>query len=139
MNETLLYTLPQWFIFAAIFVIVYGWIEDKKPFRIIGALILLFLGIFSVIIIMGDYFSASEYLTPEEILREELDDEIINEIPFEARLYPAYVSFVVVAILALPAAFFDLRNKKIYKWLYVITGLVALFGFFTIVGAINTL
>lgn len=29
-NEILLYTLPQWFIFAGIIASVYGWVEHKK-------------------------------------------------------------------------------------------------------------
>jgi predicted membrane channel-forming protein YqfA (hemolysin III family) len=58
MNDTLLYTLPQWFIFAAIFVTVYGWIEQKKSFRIIGTFIFVLLGIFSLFVIFGDYLAA---------------------------------------------------------------------------------
>jgi len=139
MNNTILYTLPQWFIFAAIFVIVYGWVEKKKTFRMVGYSILTGLGIFSIFILSGDYFIASEFLTPEEIAREELDDEIVNEIPFQAKLFPAYVSFVLATIFALTTAILDIMNNNKYRWFALITGLVILFGFFIIVGALRSL
>ena len=139
MNDTLLYTLPQWFIFAAIIVVTYGWVEEKKQFRIIGASIMVLLGIYSLIILSGDYFAAIEFLTPEEIVSEELDGEIIDELPFQAKLFPAYLSFVAAAVLALPAIFLDLRNSKIYRWFIVLSALVSLFGFFVIVGALKAL
>ena len=139
MSDTFLYTLPQWFIFAGIFVVTYGWVEDKKPFRIIGALILFALGIYSLFILFGESFAASKFLTPEEIASEVLDDEIIDEIPFEAKLVPAYWSFVVAAVFTLPAIFLDLKNSKKYRWFIVSAGLIALFGFFVIIGAVRTL
>jgi hypothetical protein len=139
MHNTFLYTLPQWFIFASIFVTVYGWVENKKAFRIIGAAIFILLGIYAFIILQGDYFSAANFLTPDEIAREELDDEIINEIPFEASLFPAYLSFIFSALFAIPAIYFDYKSKRKYQLFIVISGLIALFGFFIIVGALKSL
>ncbi len=139
MSDTLLYTLPQWFIFAAVFVISYGWIEDKKPFRIIGAVILLLLGLFSLYVLLGDSFAANKYLTPEEIVREEFDDEIIDEIPFQAKLLPAYISFVLASVLAVPAIFLDLKDNRKYRWFFIAAGLIVLFGFFVIVSAVRSL
>lgn len=138
-QDTFLYTFPQWFIFSALIIIAYGWVEQKKPFRIIGASILVLLGIYALIILMGGYFAASEYLTPNEIAREELDDEIIDEIPFQAKLIPAYWSFVVAAILALPAIFLDFKSTKKYRLFIILAGLASLFGFFIIVGALRML
>jgi len=139
MNNTFLYTLPQWFIFAAVFVIVYGWIEKKKPFRLVGYLILIALGVFSLVVLSGDYFAASNFLTPEEIVREELDDEIIDEVPFQAKLLPAYLSFVISALLSLPAIFLDVKNNNKYRWFIFAAGIVSLLGFFIIVGTIKSL
>ena len=139
MNETLLYTLPQWFIFAAVIIVTYGWVEDKKPFRIIGAVIFVLLGIYSLIILSGDYFAAKDFLTAEEIASQELDNEIIDEIPFQAKLFPAYLSFVVASIFALPAIFFEIKNSKKYRLFIIISGTIALFGFFVIIGAVKTL
>ncbi len=139
MNDTLLYTLPQWFVFTAVIIVIYGWVEDKKPFRIIGALLFVLLGVYSLIILSGDYFAAKDFLTPEEIVREELDDEIIDKIPFQAKLFSAYLSFLLAAILALPAIFLDLKNSKKYRWFIILSGLISLFGFFVIIGAVKSL
>ena len=139
MNDTFLYTLPQWFIFAAVFVVVYGWMEDKKPFRIIGAAILVLLGVFSLYVIFGGYLDAGKFLTPNEIATEELADGVVDEIPFQAKLLPAYLSFILSAILAIPAIVLDIKNKKIYRWFIVSAGLVSLFGFFVIVGILKYL
>jgi len=139
MNDTILYTLPQWFIFAAIFVVVYGWMEDKKAFRIIGASILVLLGIFSLFVIFGDSLAAGEFLTPNEIASEELADGVVDEIPFQAKLLPAYISFVLSAVLAIPAIILDIKNKKSYLWIILSAGLVSLFGFFVIVGVLRYL
>lgn len=139
MNDTFLYTLPQWFIFAAVFVIVYGWMEDKKAFRIIGASIFVAFGIFSLFVITGDYLAAGKFLTPDEIATQELTDEVIEEIPFQAKLLPAYLSFVLSAVLAIPAIFLDIKNRKSYLWFILSAGLVSLFGFFVIVGVLKYL
>lgn len=138
MNNTFLYTLPQWFILAGIFVITYGWIENKKPFRLIGISILIALGIYSLIILMGDWFAASKYLTPEEIATQELEDDIIAEAPFQAQLVSAYLSFVVGAMVSLAALIFEWKDKKPGRILIIISGLIMLFGFFVIVGAIKS-
>ncbi len=139
MNDTFLYTLPQWFIFAAVFVAVYGWIEKKKAFRVIGAFILVLLGLYSVFIISGDYLAAAKFLTPGEIADQELSEDTIEEIPFQARLLPAYLSFIASAVLAVPAIILDLKNRKSYTWFILLAGLVALLGFFIVVGVIKYL
>ena len=138
-QDTFIYTLPQWFIFAGIFVIVYGWVEHKKVFRIIGALVLVFLGIFATWAITQGYFSASNFLTPDELISEDMEEEIIDEIPFQATLLPAYWSFIIAAVLALPAIFLDLKDKKPNRLFYILAGLVSLLGFFIIVGALKSL
>ncbi len=139
MNDTLFYTLPQWMIFAGIIAVTYGWVENKRPFRIIGATLFVVLGIFSLGVLLGDYFAANNLLSAEEVITEELNGEINDEIPFQAQIFPAYLSFLAAAILALPAIFFDFRKSNKYRWFIVLTGLVALFGFFVIVGAVKAL
>lgn len=138
MNDTFLYTLPQWFILAGIFVITYGWIEHKKVFRLIGISILLALGIYSVIILLGDWFAASSFLTPDEIATQELEDETINDIPFQAQLFSAYLSFVVAAIVSVAAFIFEWKDHKWGRYLIVASGIIVLYGFFIIVGAIKS-
>ncbi len=138
-QETLIYTLPQWFIFSALVVIAYGWVEQKKIFRIIGSIIFILLGIFSLYAITSGYFAASKFLTPDEIISEEMEEEILDKVPFQAKLLPAYWSFIVSAILAIPAIYFDWMEKKPTRLFIVLTGLVSLFGFFTVIGAIEYL
>lgn len=138
-QDTFLYTLPQWFIFASLIVIAYGWVEDKKVFRIIGSVGFILLGIFALYAISSGYFLSSEFLTPEEIISEELEELFIEDIPFLAQIFPAYLSFLVSAVLAFPAIYFDWKNKKPTRLFIILAGLVSLFGFFIIVGALRTL
>lgn len=136
-QNVFLYTMPQWFIFSSIIVIVYGWVEKKKPIRIIGILILVALGMYAAWAISKGYFLSSKFLTPEELLQEDLEGEMMEEIPFEGKLLPAYWSFIVSGVLAIPAAILDWKDKKPNRLLIIIAGLVALFGFFVIVGALK--
>lgn len=138
-QDTILYTLPQWFVFGAIVGIAYGWVEQKKVFRMVGLSLFIFLGLFAVYAIYDGMLSAGEFLTPEEIMSEELDEEIMSEIPFQARLVPAYWSFIVAGTLAIPGIWFDWQGKKPKRLFMVFSGLVALFGFFIIVGELRSL
>ncbi|MFW5822247.1 MAG: hypothetical protein ACOCU7_02555 [Tangfeifania sp.] len=138
-QDTILYTLPQWLVFGAIIGIAYGWVEQKKVFRLIGTSFFILLGMFSGYAIYSGYFSASEFLTPEEIMSEELDENIISEMPFQARLLPAYWSFIVSGILAIPGIWFDLKERKPKRLFIILSGIVALLGFFIIVGELRAL
>jgi uncharacterized membrane protein YqjE len=138
MTEVFLYTFPQWIVFAALFGIIYGWVENKKAFRLVGLAAFIALGLFSLYVLLGDYLAPRQFLTPEEIMHEELNDEIINEAPIEAQLLPAYLSFIGSAVLALVALVLDWLNKKQYRLFTVLAGLVALLGFFIVVGAVRS-
>jgi predicted membrane channel-forming protein YqfA (hemolysin III family) len=138
-QDTILYTLPQWFIFGAIIGIAYGWVEQKKVFRAVGLSLYILLGMFAAYTIYSGMFSASEFLTPEEIMSEELDENIISEIPFEAKLLPAYWSFIVSGILAIPGIYFDWKERKPKRLFMLLSGLVSLFGFFIIVGELRAI
>ena len=136
-QDTFLYTLPQWFIFSAVIVIAYGWVEQKKVFRIIGSVVLILLGVFAVYAISAGYFAAGRFLTPDEMVSQQMEEELTGEIPFQARLLPAYLSFIVSGILALPAIYFDWKEKKPTRLFIILAGLVSLFGFFIIAGALK--
>lgn len=138
MTEVFLYTFPQWIVFAAIFGIVYGWVEEKKAFRFIGLAAFVALGLISLFVILGDYLAPGQFLTPEEIMQEELNDIIIDEAPIEAQLLPAYLIFIGSSVLALAAFILDWLNKKYYRLFTVIASLVALLGFFIVVGAVRS-
>lgn len=137
MSDSFIYTVPQWFIFATIIGMVYGWIEDKKTIRLIGAGVLIALGIFAIVVLSGDYFSAGKYLTQEELANQQLEENLSEEIPFVARLFPAYLLFVISAVLSIPTIIFDLKNKKGYVYWAITAALVALAGFFVIVGQLR--
>ncbi|WP_346857263.1 hypothetical protein [uncultured Draconibacterium sp.] len=139
MNDSFLYTIPQWFVFAGLFMIIYGWVESKKSFRLIGISIFILLGIYSLAILLGDYLTIGNYLTPEEVVSEEIDGDILNEVPFQAKLLPAYWSFLLSSVLAIPSLFLDWKDKKYARTFIVITGLVALLGFFIVVGTIRSI
>lgn len=138
MNDSFLYTVPQWIIFAGIATIIYGWAENKRHFRIIGTSILIVLGIYSLYVLLGDYLAAHKYLTPYEIANEELElDSTFEEVPFQVKIFPAYISFLVSAALAIPALIFELLHKKLFRWFIILAILVSLFGFFVIVGTLK--
>lgn len=137
MTTTFLYTIPQWFVFAALFMVIYGWVERKKPFRLIGISFFTLLGFFALFVLLGDYLDVGDYLSPAEIAAEELDDEVLNEIPMEAKVLPAYLCFVLSGLFAVPTFLLDWKEKKHAKLFIVLTALAALAGFFVIVGALR--
>lgn len=138
MNQNVfLYTLPQWVVFVSIVVTVYGWVERKKHFRLIGMFILAALGVYAIWAINQGYFLSPEYLIPEEFHETETEGEIIEQTQFEVMLLPAYRSFVVCGILAITALFFDWKDKKPGRLFIILTGLAALAGFFVIIDALK--
>ncbi|MDD4107867.1 MAG: hypothetical protein PHH93_04015 [Prolixibacteraceae bacterium] len=138
-QDTFLYTLPQWFIFSAFATYLYGKTEQKKAFRIAGTVITLLLGIFSAYTIISGYFSSYYFLTPEEIINDELLEDIPQEMPFQAKLLPAYITFILAGLLAVPATVLELKNSKLKNLFLVIIAILSLFGFFVIVGTIRGL
>lgn len=138
MTTAFLYTFPQWVVFAALFSIIYGWVENKKEFRITGLIILVAMGLFSIFVLAGNYLAPELYLSPDELMPNKIDEETTNTVPMEKQLLPAYLSFIASSALALGALLLDWFNKKQYRMLTVLTGLVALIGFFIIVGAVRS-
>lgn len=138
-QDTLLYTLPQWFVFAGIIASVYGWAEHKKTFRLLGPVIFFLLGVFALWSILNGSFSAREFLTPEEIISEEMEEEIMEDIPFVAQLLPAYLAFLFSGLLAIPTFFLEWKNRKGKNLMIILAALAGLLGFFIIVGALRSL
>lgn len=136
-QNTFLYTIPQWLIFVGVISIAYGWIEKKKIFNLLGLGLLILLGIFALYAITSGYFIFNKFLSPEEIVNQELNDDVIEELPMQAKLLPAYWLFIVSGILAIPSFILDLKNKKLARLFLVISGLIALGGFFIVVGAMR--
>ena len=132
-----IYTVPQWIIFAAIASLGYGWVEKKKAFTYVGLGILIGLGLYALYAILEGYFIYRNYLTPEEILSEDMGEDIVEQIPAEARMLPAYWLFIATGIMTIPALYFEWKNKKAARYLMIIACLIALSGFFIIVGALK--
>lgn len=137
-QDTLLYTLPQWFVFAGIIASVYGWVEHKKTFRLLGPVIFFLLGIFSLYSILNGSFSVRDFLTPAEIVSEEMEEEMMEDIPFVAQLLPAYFAFLFSGLLAIPTFILEWKDKKGKNLLVILTALAGLMGFFIIVGALRS-
>ncbi len=138
-QDAILYTIPQWFVFVGIIAGVYGWAERKKVFKMLGSIIFLLLGLFSLYTILSGSFVASRFLTPEEIYSEEMEIETFEDIPFIVKLLPAYISFLLSGLLAIPTFILEWKNRKGKNLFIIITSLTALFGFFIIVGALKSL
>lgn len=138
MNTVSLYTLPQWFVFASLFVVIYGWIEQKKTFRLLGLSLFLLLGAFSLYVLQSDLLAAGAFLSPEQMAAEKLNGEIIDEIPIQAKLFSAYLTFLGASILAIPALVFDWLDKKHSKLFIILCVLMALLGFFIVAGAVRS-
>jgi predicted membrane channel-forming protein YqfA (hemolysin III family) len=136
-QDTVLYTIPQWFVFAAIIASVYGWVEKKKVFRLLGVILFFFLGIFSLYALLTGSFSFREYLTPSEIINQEMEEEFFEELPFSARLFPAYIAFLISGALAVPTFFLQLKNWKGRNLLLILTAFAGIAGFFVIVDALK--
>ena len=140
MNQDILfYTLPQWFVFAAIIASVYGWVEHKKAFRLVGPALFFLLGIFAGLVLWSDLFLSYNYFTPEEIVSQQMEDDIMMDIPLQAMLFPAYLAFILAGLLAIPALILEWKSRKGKNLFIILTSLTALFGFFIIVGALRSL
>ncbi len=134
-NYTIL-TIPQWAIFAAIAVMVYGWAEHKKAFGIIGSGIFVALGIYAVIAIL------SGAMVPEEML--DITDPISeapvfspDEIPLEGRFLPFYWMLVFNGVLALTALIADIFKRRFANPLKIATAAIAIILFFLMMGALK--
>jgi hypothetical protein len=138
-QDTILYTIPQWFVFTAIIASVYGWVEHKKIFRLLGPAIFFLLGIFSVYSILNGSFSARDFLTPAEMINEAMEEETMEEVPFVAQLLPAYFAFLFSGLMAIPTFFLEWKDRKGKHLLVILTALAGLLGFFIIVGALRSL
>ncbi len=148
MNSSFLYTVPQWIIFAGIVAVIYGWVEQKRQFRIIGTSILVILGLYSLYVILGGYLAAHNYFTPYEALMGELEEQemltdndlLLNDVPFQVKLFPAYISFLISAAVAIPALISELlKNKKLFRIFIIISIFISLVGFFMVVDTIKTI
>lgn len=131
-NFTLL-SIPQWAVFAAVTIIIYGWTEGKRAFTQIGTAILVLLGIYAAwviytgLLVPETLFDTTEVLDGEELFNP-------DEIPMEGRMLPVYWGFVVNGAIALIAFVTGMKESKASKVLKIITIVFSLFLFFAMIG-----
>jgi hypothetical protein len=132
----LLYTLPQWTIFAGITVIIYGIAEDKEVFERVGLVILALLGFFSAyvlashLLLSDKFMSPAEYALPEEMVTE-------DDLSVEGKLIPAYWGIMLMALLAIVSLVLKILKKKRARLIMYFAVGVAVGTFFLILAAIK--
>lgn len=122
-------TIPQWAIFASISIIIYGWVEQKKIFGLIGIALMTVMGIFAGWVIW------SGWLIPESMFDTTgvMDGEVLfseGEIPLEGRMLPFYWGLVLNGALSVPAFLMEYSGKKYTKAVKLMIMLLALMIFF---------
>ncbi len=135
-NYTVL-TIPQWAIFAAITVMVYGWVEKKPVFGIIGSGILVALGIFAAWAIFAGLMIPEKMLEISENLSI---DELFtpDELPVEGKLLPFYWVLAYNGLIALGALLGEVFRKKYGAILKVLAGAVSIVLFFLMMAAVRS-
>lgn len=127
-------TIPQWAIFAAITITIYGWVEQKKIFSLMGIALMMLLGIFAAwVIYSGWLIPESMFDTTGSLDGEELFSE--GEIPMEGRMLPFYWGLVVNGLLSVPVFLVEYSEKKYSKPLKLLIMLTALMIFFGMTSA----
>ena len=127
-------TVPQWAIFAAVSVIIYGWVERKKAFGMVGSGLLIILGafagwaIFTGLLVPENLFDTREAYNGEELF-------LPDEMPIEGRMLPFYWAMVANGIFGFFAVLAEGFNKKYGTGLKIFICLVALGIFFGMIGA----
>lgn len=134
-----IYTLPQWIVFAGITAYIYGTAESKHTFRITGLILFIVLGIYSIWALQSEYFSSHRFLTPEEIINNELEEVLPADIPFPAKIFPAYLLFLISGVMSIAALIFELKDYKRKMALAIVAAMPALLGFFIITGSLRSL
>jgi len=133
-NNFTVITIPQWTIFAAITIIIYGWVEQKKIFGLIGISLMVFLGIFAGwVIYSGWLIPESLFDTTGTMDGEELFSE--NEIPTEGRMLPFYWGLVLNGAISVLVFLVEYSGKKYSKPLKLLIMLFALMIFFGMASA----
>lgn len=127
-------TIPQWAIFTAITVIIYGWVERKKAFGMVGSAVFVALGIYAAWVIYAGL------LVPESMFdtREAMDGENLfmpDELPVEGRMLPFYWGMVINSIVALAALGTEAYGKKTAYILKIAACAIGLLIFFGMLGA----
>lgn len=135
-SNFIMISVPQWVIFAGLTVMIYGWVEKKKAFGLVGTGMLVLLGLFAAYVLAAGLLVPEDFFTAGSAAEEAPLSP--DEIPIEGRLLPVYWGLIVGGVLALAAFITELLNRRGANVLKLITGLLALALFFFILGALRT-
>ncbi len=126
-------SIPQWTIFLGITVIIYGWVEDKKAFGLLGTGLFALLGIFAGYTIYAGLLMPDEWFnTAENFGGEELFD--FDELPLEGRMLPLYWGMVANGMLGATALLAEWKNNRYARHLKVLVSTIGLIIFFSTIG-----
>lgn len=129
-------SVPQWAIFVAISAMMYGWLEKKRIFSVIGSGILAALGLYAAfvlwtgLLVPESVFDNSGYLPKEELFSP-------DELPVEGRLLPFYWGLVANGVLALIAMILEIRNRISPNRLKIAIGLISFLLFFAMTAVVR--
>jgi len=132
-SNFIIFTVPQWAIFAAVTVVIYGWVEQKKAFGLVGSGILIALSLFAGwaiytgMLIPEGFFDTKDALDGEELF-------LPDELPMEGKMLPFYWGLIVNGFVALGAFSAEVTNKKPAKTLKILMSIIALLLFFGMIG-----
>lgn len=129
----IVYTIPQWAIFASLIIIIYAWIEKKNVFNFIGLGLIILLGIYSLWALYVGLVFPNVYF-PDEFPYNELTEE---ELPRETILYPVYWLIVCLGVLALVSFILELFKKRAGMILRIICCVLGLTIFFLLSGILK--
>jgi hypothetical protein len=128
-----IFTVPQWAIFAAVTVVIYGWVEQKRAFGLVGSGILIALSLFAGwavytgMLLPEGLFGTAEALGGEELFMP-------DELPVEGRMLPFYWGLILNGVVALGAFIAEATNRKPAKPLKILMSFIAMLLFFGMVG-----
>lgn len=139
MDIYFLYSIPQWVIFVSLVVIIYGWVEHKKVFGLLGSSFFILLALFSIFAISKGYFVFNNYLSPEEIISQEMEETGLDipGLPVQARLLPIYWGLIISGALACITFFLEWNEKKNIKLFKILLGGFSIGLFFMILAVIK--
>ena len=130
-------TIPQWGIFAGITVLIYGWAEKKRGFGLIGAGILVLLGLYAGWAVLSGMVAPASLIDPVDPFTGERAF-LPEELPVEGRVLPHYLGLILNGVLALAVLLTDLFRKKAAKVLKTITGFFSVFLFFMLISMLRS-
>ncbi len=129
-------TIPQWAIFCAITVIIYGWTEKKNIFIQIGMAIFILLGIYSAwavyagIMVPENFMNATDPVSGEELFSP-------GELPLEGKLIPVYWGFILNGCTAGTALIAGITGRRFTTVLRIISAVFSVLLFFMMIAIVR--